>query len=75
MNHDLETTFDGQQYSHTCKRCGATRTTPAGKPNWVGKCSAAKGLGDYVEAVAKFFGFKKCGACEKRKQWLNRLTS
>lgn len=33
------------------------------------------GLGDAVSAVTHSLGFKECGGCARRREWLNRLLT
>lgn len=62
-----------------CEKCGSEMTLIQ-NTIWLCPCGAEKmqnkGLGDVVADVieAATFGLlKPCSACEKRKQWLNRL--
>lgn len=55
-------------------RCSCGKTwyidgTTTGKTNK----KKMKGLGDLIERFTKFFGFKTCCACEKRKSTFNKL--
>ncbi len=53
-----------------CRDCGqiteANHWQPCGRQ--------AKGLGDWLAAVLKWFGFKTCAGCGRRQRWLNRIS-
>lgn len=77
----------GTQYA--CAVCGHRRTSrhpaaqlhrrcPQAGPTLRELAAAPRrrpwGLGDVVHRIARFFGFRACGRCRRRRRWLNELS-
>jgi hypothetical protein len=43
-------------------------------PNVTNNILLKKGFGEVVASFTKLFGFKPCAPCNKRRQYLNRIT-
>ena len=43
-------------------------------PNNINVTHPKKGFGEIVASFTKLFGFKPCAPCNKRRQYLNRIT-
>lgn len=80
------TTSTGIEYA--CPACGHRRTShyPAAQlhrrcdisppPVFTAEPAPCRRwlLGDAVHRIAKFFGFRACGRCRRRRRWLNRFS-
>ena len=60
--------------SSGCSKCqkgkAKQKPLPRNRRKFAGKRS--EGLGDTIAKITKFFGFKPCSACEKRRKALNK---
>jgi hypothetical protein len=69
---DVVKVLSKQQGKKGCQKCQQKKMARESSKIFPAAPKKSEGLGDTVEKVARFFGFKKCSACERRRKALNK---